>query len=273
MRTMSQIAEDYTIDELICSTIAKMLKDGEIVFTGVSSPLQIVSIYLAKATHAPNLTHLTIMGAIDPATRLPPISSADPHLLEGALGGITLSDVFCLGYKHKVDVGLFGAVQIDQYGNLNNSIIGKYDKPKVRLPGGAGSGLMLKIFKRSIILRTTHDKRAFVQKLPFITACGWTEESGLRPGDKDAFGFTRAGGPDKIITNLAILCFDEQTRRMKIESLHPGVELGEVIENTGFDLVTPKEVPQTPPPTQMDVKLLRGKIDPKETRKLPFREK
>jgi glutaconate CoA-transferase subunit B len=270
---MSQYAEDYTIDELICSTTARMLKEGEIVFTGVSSPVQIVSIYLAKATHAPNLTHLTIMGAIDPAPKLPPISSADPHLLEGALGGITLSDVFCLGYKRKVDVGLFGAVQIDQHGNLNNSVIGQYDKPKVRLPGGAGSGLMLKIFKRSIIFRTTHDKRAFVEKLPFITACGWTNESGLRPGEKDAFGFTRVGGPDKIITNLAILGFDEQTRRMRIDSLHPGVEVGKVVENTGFDLVIPKGIPQTPPPTQMEVKLLRERIDPKEIRKLPFREK
>jgi glutaconate CoA-transferase subunit B len=270
---MSYISEDYTVDELICSTIARMLKDGEIVFTGVSSPVQIVSIYLAKATHAPNLTHLAIMGAIDPAPRLPPISSADPHLLEGALGGITLSDVFCLGYKQKVDVGLFGAVQIDQYGNLNNSVIGQYDRPKVRLPGGAGSGLMLKIFKRSIIFRTTHDRRAFVDKLPFITACGWTRESGLRPGDKDSFGFTRAGGPDKIITNLAVLGFDEQTRRMRIDSLHPGVEAERVAENTGFELVIPKDVPQTPPPTVVEVKLLRERIDPKETRKLPFKEK
>jgi glutaconate CoA-transferase subunit B len=270
---MIQYAKDYTIDELVCSTTARMLRDKEIVFTGVSSPVQIVSIYLAKATHAPNLTHLTIMGAIDPTPKLPPISSADPHLLDGALGGITLSDVFSLGYKGKVGVGLFGAVQIDQHGNLNNSVIGQYDRPKVRLPGGAGSGLMLKIFKRSIIFRSTHDKRAFVDKLPFVTACGWTEESGLKPNEKDAFGFTRAGGPDKIVTNLAVLGFDDLTRRMKIESLHPGVEVGSVVENTGFELIIPENVPETSPPTQIEVKLLREKIDPKEIRKLPFKEK
>ncbi|WXG43271.1 MAG: CoA-transferase [Promethearchaeati archaeon SRVP18_Atabeyarchaeia-1] len=270
---MSQNAKDYSIDELICSAIARMLKDREIVFTGVSSPVQIVSIYLAKATHAPNLTHLTIMGAIDPTPKSPPVSSADPHLLEGALGGITLSDVFSLGYKGRVDVGLFGAVQIDQFGNLNNSVIGQYDKPKVRLPGGAGSGVMLKIFKRSVIFRSSHDKRAFVEKLPFVTACGWTEESGLRPGEKDAFGFVRAGGPDKIITNLAVLGFEEQSRRMKIETVHPGVEVETVVENTGFELVIPKVVPETPPPTQIEVKLLRDKIDPKDMRKLAFKEK
>jgi len=269
---MSAYAEDYSIDELICSTIANMLKDGEIVFTGVSSPVQIVSIYLAKATSAPNLTHLTIMGAVDPEPKSPPVSSADPHLLEGALGALTLSDVFCLGYKGKIDVGLFGAVQIDKHGNTNNSVIGQYDKPKVRLPGGAGSGVMLKIFKRSILFRSTHDKRAFVEKLPFVTACGWTEESGLRPGEKDAFGFTRIGGPDKIVTNLAVLGFDNQTRSMTLESLHPGVDAKQVIENTGFELHIPETIPTTSPPTQLQIKLLRQKIDPYETRKLPFRE-
>ena len=269
---MSGTAEDYTIDELICGTIANMLKDGETVFTGVSSPVQIVSIYLAKATNAPNLTHLTIMGAVDPEPNSPPVSSADPHLLEEALGAITLSDVFCLGYKGKVDVGLFGAVQIDKHGNTNNSVIGQYDKPKVRLPGGAGSGVMLKIFKRSIIFRSTHDKRAFVEDLPFVTACGWTEESGLRPGSKDAFGFTRIGGPDKIITNLAVLGFDNQTRKVMLESVHPGVDVSQVIENTGFELLISAETPTTPPPTQLQVKLLRHKIDPYDMRKLPFRE-
>ena len=270
---MSKFAENYTVDELICSTIAEMLRDKEVVFTGVSSPVQIVSIYLAKATHAPNLTHLTIMGAVDPEPRLPPISSADPHLLEGALGAITLSDVFCLGYKERVDVGLFGAVQIDKRGNINNSVIGQYDKPKVRLPGGAGSGLMLKIFKRSIIFRSPHDKRAFVEELPFVTACGWTEESGLKPREKDAFGFRRIGGPHKIVTNLAVLGFDDQTRNMTLESVHPGVDINQVVENTGFELLIPQNTPTTPPPTHLQVKLLREKIDPNETRKLPFREK
>jgi len=270
---MSDSAERYTIDELVCSSIARMLKDGEVVFTGVSSPVQITSIYLAKATHAPNLTHLTIMGAIDPEPKSPPVSSADPHLLEGSLGAITLSDVFCLGYKKRVDVGLFGAVQIDKHGNLNNSIIGQYDKPKVRLPGGAGSGLMLKIFKRSIIFRPTHDKRAFVEKLPFITACGWTKESGLRPGDKDRFGYPRVGGPDRIVTNLAVLGFDDQTRNMKLESIHPGVDVEQVVENTGFDLLIPDNVPTTTPPTEVEVKLLREKIDPIGVRRLPFQEK
>ena len=268
---MSKYAEDYSIDELVCSTMAGMLKDGEVVFTGVSSPLQIVSVYLAKATTAPNLTHLTIMGAVDPEPRSPPVSSADPHLLEGALGAITLSDVFCLGYKGKVDVGLFGAVQIDKHGNTNNSVIGEYDKPKVRLPGGAGSGVMLKIFKRSILFRSTHDKRAFVEKLPFVTACGWTEESGLRPGDKDSFGFSRIGGPDKIVTNLAVLGFDTETRSMALESVHPGVDAGQVIENTGFELMIPETIPTTPPPTQLQVKLLRQKIDPNDMRKSAFR--
>lgn len=270
---MSKYAEDYSIDELVCSTIAGMLRDGEIVFTGVSSPVQIASVYLAKATNAPNLTHLTIMGAVDPEPRSPPVSSADPRLLEGALGAITLSDVFCLGYKGRVDVGLFGAVQIDKRGNINNSVIGQYDKPKVRLPGGAGSGLMLKIFKRSIIFRPTHDKRAFVEKLPFVTACGWTEESGLRPGGKDSFGFPRIGGPEKVVTNLCVLGFDDRTRDMTLVSVHPGVDQKDVIENTGFELLLPENIQTTPPPTQLQVKLLRQKIDPNDTRKLPFREK
>nr|MDO8098283.1 CoA-transferase [Candidatus Njordarchaeota archaeon] len=270
---MGKYAEDYTIDELVCSTIAGMLRDKEIVFTGVSSPVQIASIYLAKSTHAPNLTHLTIMGAVDPEPRLPPVSSADPHLLDGAVSAITLSDVFCLGYKGRIDVGLFGAVQIDKYGNLNSSVIGEYAKPKVRLPGGAGSGLMLKIFKRSIIFRSSHDKRAFTEMLPFITAPGWTKEGGLRPGEKDGFGYPRMGGPDKVVTNLAILDFDDNTRGMKLVSVHPGISVNEVMENTGFELVIPKSVPTTTPPTQTQVKLLRETIDPNEIRKIPFREK
>nr|MDO8133391.1 CoA-transferase [Candidatus Njordarchaeum guaymaensis] len=266
-------AHDYTIDELVCSTIAGMLRDKEVVFTGVSSPVQIASIYLAKSTHAPNLTHLTIMGAVDPEPRSPPISSADPHLLDGAVSAITLSDVFCLGYKRRVDVGLFGAVQIDKYGNLNNSVIGEYTKPKVRLPGGAGSGLMLKIFKRSIIFRSTHDKRSFVEKIPFITAPGWTKEGGLRPGEEDGFGYTRIGGPDRVVTNLAVLGFDDNTRNMKLVSIHPGVSVNQVVENTGFELIIPRNVPTTTPPTQTQVKLLRETIDPNEIRKIPFQEK
>jgi glutaconate CoA-transferase subunit B len=131
---------------------------------------------------------------------------------------------------------------------------------------------MLKIFKRSIIFRSTHDKRAFVEKLPFVTACGWTEESGLKPGAKDAFGFRRIGGPDKIVTNLAVLGFDDHTRNMTLESVHPGVDVRQVIENTGFELLIPEKVPTTTPPTQLQIKLLRQEIDPYDMRKLPFRE-
>ena len=158
--------------DFMAVAMARLLRDGETVFHGVASPLPMVAILLAKRTHAPDLVYVNIVGSVDPEPVTLPRSTAAPQLLAGTAARVTLADIFDMSARGALDTAFLGGVQIDGQGRINMSVIGEFHRPRVRLPGGARSALVLPTAKRTILWRTQHTPRALVERLDFVTATG-----------------------------------------------------------------------------------------------------
>jgi glutaconate CoA-transferase subunit B len=244
----------YNASELICVMSARALKNRDVVFGGAGLPL--VSAILAQNTHAPRLTILFEGGVIGPRVipgRLPP-STNEARCAWGASKLLSITDVLLLMQRGYVDYGFLGGAQIDRHGNLNSSFIGDPDSPKVRLPGTGGANDIASMTK--VIVAMRHEKRRFVEDVDFITSPGY-----LKGGRSRQDAGLPAGGVHLVITHLGLLDFDRRRGRMRLKSLHPGVDPQEMRENTGFELVIPKKVPKTKPPTAKELSSLRA-LDP-----------
>ena len=155
-----------------------------------------------------------------------------------------------------VDYGFLGGAQIDPYGNLNSTVIGDHDHPKVRLPGsGGGNDVGSHCWRTIAIIK--HDRLRFIEQVDFITTPGFL----TGPGAREKAGLPPGTGPYRVVTTLGILGYDDQTKRMKLLSTHPGVSVEEVQENTGFDLLLSEQISENPPPTQEELKILREEVD------------
>ncbi|MFQ5915367.1 MAG: CoA-transferase subunit beta [Nitrospinota bacterium] len=244
----------YNSPELICLMSARALKNGNVVFAGAGLPL--ISAILAQNTHAPQLTILFEGGVIGPEVapgKLPP-STNEARCAWQASKLLSITDVLLLMQRGYVDYGFLGGAQIDQYGNLNSSFIGDPDHPKVRLPGSGGANDIASMSK--VIVAMRHEKRRFVEKVDFVTSPGYLKGDGSRR----AAGLL-AGGVHLVVTHLGLLDFDPKSGRMRLKALHPGVEVGEVQENTGFDPLIPRRIPRTKPPAAKELEILRA-LDP-----------
>ncbi len=255
---MTKAAKDHSFEELILVTLARQLRDGERVFTGVASPVQMLATLLAQATHAPNLLYFTILGTINPKPVTMPFSTGNPHLFDRCDNAITFPEIFDLANNGQMDVAFLGGVQIDQFGNMNMSVIGKNpERPKVRLPGGAGGPLMIRSFRRIVSWRSNHSQRSLVKQVPFVTSPGWI------PAAKGH----RHGGPDVIVTDLCVFQFSRNNNSVHLKSLHPGIELSYVQDQTGFSFKVPDRLEETAPPSEREIEVLTSQIDPNEIRK------
>ena len=255
---MTKPAKDYSFEELIISTLARQLEDGNRVFTGVASPVQMLATLLAQATHAPNLLYFTILGTINPKPQIRPFSTGDPHLFDNCENAITFPEIFDLANNGRMDVAFLGGVQIDQFGSLNMSIIGDNPQhPKVRLSGGAGGPLMIRSFRRIVSWRSNHSQRSLVKQVPFITSPGWI------PAAKG----TRHGGPDTIVTDLCVFQFERRTKEINLKSIHPGIELRQIKKQTGFSFKIPAKVKTTVAPSVKEIDILATQVDPDNIRK------
>jgi glutaconate CoA-transferase, subunit B len=170
------------------------------------------------------------------------------------LPGIT--DTFLFAQRGFLDVGFMGGAQIDPYGNINTTVIGAdYRRPKTRLPGTGGANDIASLCREVVIL-TAHERRRFVPKVDFVTSPGWLGGDGSR-----ARAGLRFGGVSRVVTTLAILGFDPESKRMRIDAVHPGVTVEQVREATGFELPGAEHVETTDPPTAAELEILRA-IDP-----------
>lgn len=233
--------------DIMTVSMARLLKDGETVFHGVSSHMPLIAVLLAKATHAKNAVHLNIPGGVDPQKpRLQSFTSAGNDLWEPACAEFPLQEVFDLSMRGGLDVAFLSGVQFDNHGGVNASVIGDYRKPKVRLPGGAGSAVLIPTARRAIIWRTKHDRRTFCDKLDFVTA---------------------RGNVSDIVTPLCI--FTMYGGELILKSIHPTSSIEEVADNTGFPIryIT---LETTPPPTDEELRKLK-EIDSNDLRSLEFR--
>jgi glutaconate CoA-transferase subunit B len=157
-----------------------------------------------------------------------------------------------------IDYTFLGGAQIDAYGNLNSTMIGReYQRPKVRLPGSGGANDLASLCWRILVV-TNHDKRRFVEKLDFLTTPGYLNGAGAR----EAAGLPKGTGPYRVITELAVLGYHELTRRMEVVSLHPGATMDQVRANTGFELGAREPLHTTEPPTHAELRILRDEVDP-----------
>lgn len=224
--------------DMMAVAMARLLKSGETVFHGVASPLPMVATLLAKRLHAPDLTYLNITGSVDPQPAALPVSTVDPALLAGTRSLVTLADLFDLSGRGRLDVAFLSGVQIDGEGRINLSAIGDWEHPTVRLPGGAGSAMLMPTARRVILWRTRHDPRTLVERLDFVTA---------------------AGNVDRVVTLLGI--FVRRDGRLEVESLHPGVTPEAIRAATGFAVDVDERTPTTPLPSDEELAALRM-IDP-----------
>jgi glutaconate CoA-transferase subunit B len=245
---------EFTTLELMAVCGARAIKNGEVVFIGTGLPM--IAAMLAKRTHAPNAKIVYEAGFIDSNAIDIALSIADSRLGYRASGAIGLIETLGLMLQGgHVDVGFVGAAQIDEYGNINTTYIGPFEKPNVRLPGSGGGNDIVSSAKRIVIIMT-HEKRKMVKKLDYMTSPGFING----PGAREKAGL-RGGGPSLVVTNLCQMDFDQQTKRIRLAAVHPGVSVEQVLEDSGFDLIVPKEVPTTELPTYEELKLLR-EIDP-----------
>jgi len=261
---MSEYSKDYTIDEIMTVLMAREVRNDDIMIVGVATPMVWAAFTLAKVTHAPNAIYHYIMGN---TFVLEPRQVSLLYLEMNTARAYRFQDsVECtlesLPSDKLTTIEFFRPAQIDQYGNTNNICIGDWDKPKIRLPGAAGILDFSMFYARGSFLYTPrHDNRTFVptEKLDFISGVGF-------PDGK--ISICGGSGPQCVITNLAYLDFDDTTRRMRIKSIHPGVDIETVKKSTGFELVIPESLKETIPPKKKEIELLREEVDPLNIRKL-----
>lgn len=241
----------YTTDELMIVAAAREIKDREVVFVGTGLPM--LAGYLAKATHAPGANLLFESGIIDPEPIHLATGVGDFRLLKGLAKATSLSYVLGLLQAGYVDVGFLGAAEIDRYGNVNSTYIGgTYTRPKLRLPGSGGANDIASNAKRTLII-VPHQKRKFKNVLTYLTTPGY-----LGGGDARERAGLVGGGPARVITDKAVLGFEQDTKAMTVLSLHPGVTFEEVQEATEFPLGAAPGLAETPPPTEREVEWIRN---------------
>ena len=236
----TSVAADYTLNELMCVLAAREICDGDVVFVGIGLPN--LACNLARATHAPNMTLIYESGAVGAVPDRVPPSIGDPALVTGSLQVTSMADVFQLFLQNgKIQIGFLGGAQVDKLGNINTTVVGGYGAPKVRLPGSGGASEIAAHAQRVLIV-TKLDKRAFPEKVDFVTSHG-----------------RRVA---KIITNMGVL-EPGPDGEMVLTALHPGVSFSQVQENVGWALKAAPEVKTSPLPSAREIELLRTKLDPK----------
>ena len=217
--------------EVMAVAIARRLRDGETIAVGSVSPIPASACLLAKRSHAPS-ARLILLGS-------------RAHFPFN--GGV--QEFYNFAVRGRLDVFFASGAQIDQHGNFNLSVIGEYEHPTVRLPGGRANGILAFVAKRLILFRTEHSRRVFVPKVDFVTAPGVPPE-----------GAYRLGGLHAVVTDLCVFEFPRERGRLELASVHPGVTLAEVEAKTGFALHAPSPAPETAGPTEDELALLRGPV-------------
>ena len=247
---------DFNPLELLFCVGSRMLEYNSTVFVGTGVPM--AATMLAQKLHCPNVITIFEAGSVAPLLPGLPISVGDSRTSHRALMAATMNDVMESCQRGMVDYTFMGGAQIDMYGNLNSTMIGdNYHEPKVRFPGSWGANDLASLCWKTIVI-TPMDDRRFVEQVDFITTPGYLTGKGAM----EEAGLPEGTGPYKVITNLCILGYDEDTCRMRIESLHQGVTVAKVQENCGFELLQADKVEETHHPTEEELKILREEVDP-----------
>src|SRR5579885_1180853 len=228
----------YTTDEMMTIAAARMIRNGATLFVGIGLPSAAAN--LARLTHAPDVVLIYESGTIGTKPAVLPLSIGDGELSETAETVVSIPEMFAYWLQGgRIDFGFLGAAQIDRFANINTTVIGDYRKPKTRLPG-AGGAPEIAASSKEVLITLRHNKRAFVEKLDFVTSGGHMEG-----GDSRERMRLPGKGPVAVITDLGILTPDPVTRELTLTSLHPGVPVEKAVENTGWPLKVAPRVATT----------------------------
>ena len=250
------MTEKYTLREMMAITAARQIRDGDIVFCGTG--ISMLAAMAAKNINAPSSVIFFETGAIDSQLEEVPMAVGDSRVMFWTAVNGSLADSFATMQNRFTGprvVGILGAAQIDRYGNLNSTVIGDYAQPRVRFSGSGGACDVASFVGRTIIFMQ-HEKRKFVPRLDYLTSPGWVDG----PDGREKAGLC-PGGPSSVVTNMAVMGFDEESREMFLQGTYPGISPRQVTENMGFgvDISRAEEVP---PPTAGELRILREVCDP-----------
>lgn len=249
---------DYTNKELQAVMIARQIKNEQTVVVGTGLPL--IGASLAKKTYAPHCHLIVESGLMDCRPKEVPSSVADLRFMANA--AVLWEQFRYFGFQSNIakfkDIDLIsfiGGAQIDPYGNLNSTCIGDYHSPKNRFTGSGGANGIATFFNTIIMMQ--HQKRRFIDKIDYMTSPGWING----PNGRKEKGLPESIGPQAVVTDLGIMKFDSETKRMYVSEYYPGVTLEQIIENTGFEIDVSRAVQSIVPEPEI-IKLLREEIDP-----------
>ena len=235
---------------------ARQIQDGDIVFCGTG--ISMLAAMAAKHISAPSSVIFFETGAVDSRLEEVPLAVADPRVMYATAVNGSLADSFAFmqnRWTGKRVVGIMGAAQIDLYGNLNSTVIGDYARPRVRFSGSGGACDVASFVGRTIIFMR-HEKRKFVRQVDYLTSPGWLggpdrrEQTGLAPG-----------GPAAVVTNMAVMGFDDRSREMFLQGCYPGVTPQQVLDSMSFEVDISRARPIAPP-SQQELQILRKVCDP-----------
>jgi glutaconate CoA-transferase subunit B len=239
-----------TADEMMTVVAARALTNETVCFVGIGLPSTAAN--LARLTHAPRTVLVYESGTIGSKPATLPLSIGDGELAETAVAVVPVPEIF--GYwlqGGRIDVGFLGAAQIDRFGNLNSTVIGDYERPKVRLPG-AGGAAEIAALAGEVIVIIRQSVRSFVERLDFLTSVGY----GSGPGDRERFGMPGAG-PTAVITDLGVLRPDPESCELTLTQIHPGVSVEQARDATGWPLRAAEDIELTEAPTEEELRVLR----------------
>lgn len=243
------------IEMMICAA-SRFLEDGKTVAVGTGAPC--AAAMLAQKGNAPGLVIIFEAGGLAPLLPQMPISVGDSRTFFRGIMAAGMNEMMTTCCRGMVDYAFLGGAQIDKYGNINSTVIGDYYKPRVRFPGSGGANDFASFCWQTMVI-SVQNKTRFVEKADFITSPGYL----TGPGARERAGLPAGGGPYKIITDLAVMGFHPETREMMIESIHQGVEMDDVLQNMSFAPIIPESVETTPPPTELELRILRDEVDPR----------
>ena len=247
----------YSKNELLICVSARLFEDGSTCFIGTGIPM--LAAMLAAQTTAPNLVPVFEFGGTGAILEILPRSVSDARTFHKAISALGICDTMEAAQRGFMDYGFIGGAQIDPYGNLNSTVIGAYDHPKARLPGSGGANDVASFCWKTVAIMQ-HDARRFIPKIDFITTPGYL----AGPSAREEVGLPKGTGLAYVVSTLAVMDFEPESKHMRLKAVHPGVSVEDVKANTSFELIIPDEIETTAPPSKEELRLLREEIDPEK---------
>ncbi|MFX1376732.1 MAG: CoA-transferase subunit beta [Promethearchaeota archaeon] len=246
--------EEYTGYEMMLVSASRQVKKTDIIFNAFHWPFLVV--HMARLLYFPDLYNVIEIGIVQDIPIQPnkmPYSISDPVLVPNSLFVGDSIDVLSVLQRGEITLSFLSTSSIDKYGNCNTTVIGPYEKPIYRLPGGGGATEIAGLSKRLIWLLDEHSKRRFQEKLNYITDPGYLDGYDSR----QKAGYPPDTGPEAIISPFCIMRFDSITKEAYLDALHPGITIEQVKKNTGWDLKVAKDVKHIEPPTMKEIEICR----------------